>query len=211
VRRFLPRVLAPRLRQRIRNGLYTPLGLRKAFARCSDRSDGFDSLDLIVAPLLNDGEPGEPQVVLEKEMVPYQPTPARVVLELIERTQLGPQDLLCDLGSGLGHVCLLAALLTGCRARGVELEPSYCAYAARTAQALDLRGVDFICSDAREAPLEGATVYFLFTPFRGALLQQVVARLPRGARIAAHGPCISELGGLERVPGGREVALFVKP
>jgi SAM-dependent methyltransferase len=205
-----PFALAGRLQARIRRGQYTPEGLARAFARRSDGREGFDSLDLLVAALLNDGPPDEERARLEPEMVRYQPTPARVILEMLALTRLGPDDVLYDLGSGLGHVVMLAALLTGARAIGVEREPSYCEYAKRRVRALGLRGVDFVQGDAREAPLDGGTVYFLFTPFRGAMLRQVVARLPRGVRICTHGPCTDELGGLQRVAAGREVALFVK-
>ena len=131
-------------------------------------------------------------------MVFYQPTPARAILDLIERAGIGPEDVFCDLGSGLGRVVLLVALLTGARSRGVEFEPAYSEHAQRCASALNLRGVELVCADAREASLADGTVYFLYTPFRGALLQQVLARLHtearnRPIRVCTFGPCTAEV------------------
>ena len=131
-------------------------------------------------------------------MVAYQPTPAREILALIERAGLRPGDVFCDLGSGLGHVVLLVALLSGARARGVEVEPAYCEYAERCARGLKLRGVEFLRADARAAPLTEVTVFFLYTPFRGALLQQVLERLraeaaERPVRVCSYGPCTKDL------------------
>jgi SAM-dependent methyltransferase len=184
-------VLAPRLRERILSGHYTREGLRRAFARVSDRRDGFDSLDVLIAALLNDGAPGEPTVALEPQMVAYQPTPARVILELLDRAKLTSQDTFYDLGAGLGHVCVLAALLTPARVKGVELEPAYCHYARRMAERVGAK-VELLEGDARRVPFDDGTVFFLFTPFRGALLREVLGRIPRGAGVFAHGPAVHE-------------------
>ena len=164
--------------------------------------------------------PDEPQAVREPEMVGYQPTPARSVLALLERADIRPEDVAYDVGSGLGQVVILVALLSGARARGIEFEPVYCEYARECARRLNVRGVDFLQADAREASLAGGTVYFLYTPFRRALLQQVLERLhaearERPIRICTLGPCTAEVAGtrwLRPVEGQalseHEVAVF---
>ena len=215
--------LLRRLRLRIAAGKYTPGGLKRALAQCAappGRRDGYDVLDRLVAGLLADVPPSEPRVELEREMVAYQPTPARAILTLIERTCLGPDDTLVDLGSGLGHVVILVALLCGARARGIELEPAYCDYARRCAGRLNVPRVEFIQGDAREASLAYGTVFFLFTPFRGALLRQVLERLRaqarvRPIRVSTYGPCTAEMAGVSwlrpgdrRDTGEHEVAVF---
>jgi hypothetical protein len=179
-----------RLRARIRAGAYTPAGLRRAMTRRAG-DVGYDALDQLVAGLLDVGEVAPEQVQHEAEMVFYQPTPARVILDLAGR--LEPDDVLYDLGSGLGHVVILAALLSGARARGIEIEPAYAAYAERAALALGVQRADFVTADARHAAFDDGTAFFLYTPFRGALLAQVLARLPRGARVFTHGPCSEEV------------------
>ena len=186
-----------RLRARIANGAYTRAGLLRAFARLADPQPGvpgYDALDELFADLFDAGELPELHAQLEPEMVAYQPTPARVILALIERAALSCEDVLCDVGSGLGHVLLASALLSGARGVGVELEPAYCAHAARSARRLRLPQLTFMAADAREAPLDEANVFYLYTPFRGQLLDDVLARLKREATrrplvICSYGPC----------------------
>ena len=191
------------LRRRIQSGEYTPSALKRALIRHaapSENRSGYDALDLLVGGLLDaDGLPRE-RATPEPEMVAYQPTPARSILQLVERANIGPADFLYDLGAGLGRVAILVALLTGARARGIEFEPAYSEYAQRCARRLNVSGVDFLQADVRDAPLAEGTVYFLYTPFRGELLRQVLERLRAEAserliRICTYGPCTAEVAG----------------
>lgn len=82
----------------------------------------------------------------------------------------------------------------------MELEPAYCEYARQSARRLRVPGVEFIQADARMASLAGGTVYFLYTPFRRALLRQVLERLQvearaRPIRVCTLGPCTAEVAG----------------
>ena len=88
---------------------------------------------------------------------------------------LGPDDVFVDVGAGLGKVVLLAHLLTGVRAVGLELQPSLVAHARARAQDLGAE-VTFAEGDARAA-LPAGTVYYLYLPCTGAALQAVLARL----------------------------------
>jgi hypothetical protein len=191
------------LHRAIRTGEYTPATLLHALihhAAPSQNRSGYDALDLLVGGLLDaDGLPQE-RATREPEMVAYQPTPARSILQLIERANIGPADFLYDLGSGLGRVAIMVGLLSGARARGIEFEPAYCEYALRCARRLNVSGVDFLQADVRDAPLAEGTVYFLYTPCRGELLRQVLERLRAEAserliRICTYGPCTAEVAG----------------
>ena len=194
--------LVRRLTARIASGCYTRAGLLQAFARCADaRPDlpGYDALDELFAELFDAGELPELHAQLGPEMVAYQPTPGRVILSLIQRAALSCDDVVCDLGSGLGHVLLACALLSGARGVGVELEPAYCAYAASCARKLRLPQVTFIAADARQAPLDEANVFYLYTPFRGQLLEQMLERLRQEALarpivVCSYGPCTAQVG-----------------
>jgi predicted O-methyltransferase YrrM len=156
--------------------------------------EGYDALDELVAGVLRLSDPGAELLPLAPEMVFYQPTPARHVLDMLARTAPGPQDVLVDLGSGLGHVPMLAALCTGAQALGVEWQPAYVACAQRAARALGLHGVRFVAGDARDADLSGGTLFFLYTPFGGTVLRQVLDALRtqaarRPIRLCTFGPC----------------------
>lgn len=187
-----------RVRERLRRGRYTPRGMIQAFWRhaATDAQSGYDALDVLLASLLDAGELPAEHVARDAEMVAYQPAPGRAILQLLPH--VGAKDSFYDLGSGLGRVVILVALLCGARACGVEIEPEFCAYAERAARAVNARGTTFIAADAREVALDDGTFFFLYTPFRGALLGNVLAQLravaARGPiRIATFGPCTPEV------------------
>jgi Histone methylation protein DOT1 len=156
--------------------------------------EGYDYLDELIGGVLQLPEPGAAAAQLEKEMVPYQPTPARHVFDLIGRTALTERDVLVDLGSGLGHVPLLTAICTPARSIGIELEAAYVECARRSAEALNLNNVTFAQQDVRAADLSEGTVFYLYTPFTGTILRAVLDSLRREAasreiRICTFGPC----------------------
>jgi len=158
------------------------------------KSKGYDYLDELVSGVLQFEEPSPEIVQLESEMVFYQPTPARHIFDLIRRTELAELDFLIDLGSGLGHVALMASICTSASCTGIELEPSYVACARKSARSLNLDNVRFLQGDARAADLSDGTVFYLYTPFTGAILRDVLNLLrqeagQRDIRICTFGPC----------------------
>ncbi|UBB27084.1 methyltransferase domain-containing protein [Pseudoxanthomonas japonensis] len=159
--------------------------------------DGYDALDALLAEVLAPDAPSTDIGGLLPDMVFYQPTPARHLLALLRRLDLRESDVLIDLGSGLGHLPLLTAILTPAQAVGIEIEPAYVASARRSADALALEHVRFVAGDARTADLSAASVYYLYSPFSGAMLAGMLAILERQARmrplrIATLGPCTIE-------------------
>lgn len=190
-----------RLRQEIASGNYTNTGLRERIAEYagpatpeSQAEEGYDALDALVnGLLLEDPAPVSPDQY-KPEMIFYQPTPARIVLEMVERADFQPDDLFYDIGSGLGQVAILVHLLTGIRSKGVEIVPAYAEYARRCARRLNLSLVEFIAGDARTANYAEGTVFFLYTPFKGEILAQMLERLrqvstQRQIRLCTYGPC----------------------
>jgi hypothetical protein len=158
--------------------------------------ESYDYLDALLDGVLQFQEPGSDIAALAPEMVFYQPTPARHIFDLIHRLELDENDVLIDLGSGLGHVPLLAAICTQARCVGVELEAAYVASAQQSASALHLANARFIAQDVRSADLSEGTVFYLYTPFTGMLWRSVLDRLQREAakrplRICTLGPCTS--------------------
>jgi hypothetical protein len=160
----------------------------------SARDESYDDMDVLVSGILRLDEPGAAIAELAPEMVFYQPTPARQIFELIDRGRLGERDVLVDLGAGLGHVPLLAAICSSARCIGIECEPAYVASARKSAVDLGLSNATFLEQDARDADLSRGTMFYLYTPFTGALLRDVMSMLKREAaqreiRIGTLGPC----------------------
>jgi hypothetical protein len=190
------------LRAGIRSGALRGPELRRqleAYAGCGRgrrRQDGgaYDSLDALIGSVLCAGPAPVETAAREPEMVAYQPTPARVIFELVESAAFQKRDTFYDLGSGLGMVVMLAHLLSGVIAVGIEFDPAYCEFARQCARDLNLSGIDFVHADAREAEYGDGTVFFLYTPFEGRILQQVLERLrgeagTRTIRVYTYGPC----------------------
>jgi hypothetical protein len=190
------------LRLKLKSGAYSPELFRHYLSQYAGypslpqfRDDiGYDELDILINGLLGleliSVEIGD----RDPEMVFYQPTPVRVVLELIDQAKLKEQDVFYDLGSGLGQVPLLVNLLSGARAKGVEVEPAYHLYAQQCAGSLNLPNVEFINLDARETDYSDGTIFFMYTPFKGRMLQTVLERLrleaqKRAIKVCTYGPC----------------------
>ncbi|MBB5342479.1 hypothetical protein [Tunturibacter empetritectus] len=154
---------------------------------------GYDYLDELVSGVLQFEEPDAGEVAREPEMVFYQPTPAHHIFDLVGGAGLTAEDVLVDLGSGLGHVPLLVSICTGASSVGIELEAAYVERARQCAQRLNVKAT-FFCEDARVADLSRGTVFYLYTPFVGSILRDVLDRLRREAasrriRICTYGPC----------------------
>jgi H2-forming N5,N10-methylenetetrahydromethanopterin dehydrogenase-like enzyme len=85
-------------------------------------------------------------------------------------------------------------MLAGARSVGVEVEAAYVASARECAESLNLAGVEFIHEDARACDLSGGTVFYLYSPFTGSMLAEVLERLReesmlRPIKICTLGPC----------------------
>jgi hypothetical protein len=157
---------------------------------------GYDELDELVSGVLELHEPARAETHPEAEMVFYQPTPVRHIIDLIEVSRLSKTDVLVDLGSGVGHVPILTSIMTGSRATGIEIEPTYVETARDCAEMLGLSRVAFLQQDARYTDLSAGTVFYLYTPFTGTILRAVLVGLRREAenreiRVCTFGPCTS--------------------
>jgi len=195
--------LFSRLRQNIIKGVYSNLSFKKMVntylgldVSAADQTGGigYDNLDVFINGLLSDQAVPQAEMEREAEMVFYQKTPARLIFEMAERAMLNTSDVFADIGSGLGQAAMLINLISGCRAYGIEYEPAYCKYAELQASILNLFNVDFINQDAREADYSTGTVFFMYTPFNGNILYEVLQLLRnesknRTIRLFTCGPC----------------------
>lgn len=181
-----------------------PYALRRWIQRPANREDketptpglAYDCRDEVLSGILQLREPSQTNLRPAREMVFYQPTPVRHILRLMEASALSEADVFVDLGSGLGHVSLLVSLLAGVESRGIEVEAAYVASAQECAQRLHQSRVRFIHGDARTADLAVGTVFYLYSPFIGSILMDVLHRLRtesamRPIRICTLGSCTS--------------------
>lgn len=155
---------------------------------------GYDNLDIFINGILSEQNIVETTLELEPEMVFYQKTPARIVFEMAAKLQVNQDDIFFDLGSGLGQVPILMNLIAGVKTLGIEYEPAYCTYAQTCASQLSLSNVKFINQDARSADYSDGVIFFMYTPFGGNILKEVLEMLEkeslqRTIRVFTYGPC----------------------
>jgi SAM-dependent methyltransferase len=125
------------------------------------------------------------------DLIGYHASSVAAIVRAFIEVPLQPQDTFVDLGAGLGKVVLLAHLLTGARARGIELQPELVARSRHAARKLGI-DIELEQGDAREAELETGTVFYLYAPFTGPALGAALVRLERVAQ--RHAIVICALG-----------------
>jgi SAM-dependent methyltransferase len=111
------------------------------------------------------------------DLVGYHASGARAVLEAVELAPIREGDVVIDLGAGLGKPGLLIHLLTGARVRGIELQADLVQDARLAIARAALDAVTIVQGDAAEAPIDDGTVFFLYSPFTGPVLERVAERL----------------------------------
>jgi SAM-dependent methyltransferase len=117
----------------------------------------------------------------------YEPTPVRIVEQVLSVLPMTPPRTLVDLGSGKGRVVLLASRLPFVRTVGIEIRPALHRAAERNRAAFVARAdgplcpIHLLCGDAAHHPLpDGPLVVWWFNPFGadvvGAVLDRLVGR-----------------------------------
>lgn len=165
---------------------------------------GPDDLDELLDCILADWPALEYAPRQEKELIHYEPVPARVVLEMIDLLDLNENHVFYDIGSGLGRVNMLVSMLTDAVSVGVEIDRSLTDRAEQIAAGVGLPcPPKYICSDAHAADTTDGTVFFLFTPFVGSTLVDFVEKIlaeNTGAFVCSYGSCtvsIASIPGIE--------------
>ena len=121
--------------------------------------------------------------------VHYAPTPQRVVERMLRLANVGPRDVVYDLGSGDGRVVITAAKQFGARGVGIELDPKLIEKSRRNAAEAGVSDrVTFRHEDLFEANVRDATVVvtYLLQPMNERLHPILWRQLRRGSRVLTH-------------------------
>ncbi|MDX1480517.1 MAG: class I SAM-dependent methyltransferase [Woeseiaceae bacterium] len=121
--------------------------------------------------------------------VPYVPTPYRVVEAMLDVADVGPDDVVYDLGSGDGRIVIAAARDRGAKGIGVEIDPQYIQMARLNARADGVNDkVTFVQDDLFEMDFSDATVVALYLsePLNIRLRPMLFEQLRPGVRIVSH-------------------------
>ena len=93
----------------------------------------------------------------------FVPTPQEVVDAMLKMAQVGPNDVLYDLGSGDGRIPITAAKTFGIRAVGIDIDPQRIREATEAARAAGVSDkVRFLNQDLFTTDIREATVVTLY-------------------------------------------------
>ena len=120
---------------------------------------------------------------------PYVPSPTSVVSDMLTLAEVGPKDVVIDLGSGDGRIVLTAAKVFGARGFGVDINEKLVKEANEAAR---LQGVadraNFRVQDLFKTDVSSATVLtmYLLPNTVNMLKDKLLAELNPGTRIISH-------------------------
>ncbi|MCA9641906.1 MAG: hypothetical protein H6718_07920 [Polyangiaceae bacterium] len=189
--------------------LSTPSAFRRALLAVPplDR-DAWLSRALGLEEIPDDGE-------LPRGCVPYLPAPVDTVLGAVDQLAITADDVVVDVGSGVGRAAALFQLLSDAQVICVELQPQLLEASQGLFARLGKQRVSFVLGDAVEqlGALESASVLFLYCPFSGERLERFLAGLrplaqKRELRLACVDLPLPDLPWLEALPGGGSLQLY---
>ena len=125
------------------------------------------------------GQPGKDVIWL--------PTPEGLVERMLAMAQVGPRDVVYDLGAGDGRLVISAAR-RGARAVGVEFDPELVALSEGRARTEGVAGkARFVQADIFETDFSEATVVTLYLlPSLNMRLRPTLLRMRPGTRVVSH-------------------------
>ncbi|MEF8797658.1 MAG: methyltransferase domain-containing protein [Salinivenus sp.] len=121
--------------------------------------------------------------------VPYVATSEAAVTRMLEIAEVGPGDVVYDLGSGDGRIVITAAQRYGARGVGVEIDPYRVYQARKNAERAGVADrVTFREQDLFEADVSDATVVtlYLLPAINKKLRPLLLEQLDPGTRVVSH-------------------------
>ncbi len=131
----------------------------------------------------------EPQRKSQTPDVPYEPSPHHVVKAMLELADVGPRDVVFDLGCGDGRVVIAAVKAYGARGVCIDIDPERIRESqANARQAGVAESITFRTQNLFEAELDDATVValFLWPKVNLRLRPKLRRELQPGARVVSH-------------------------
>jgi ubiquinone/menaquinone biosynthesis C-methylase UbiE len=121
--------------------------------------------------------------------VPYVPTRAQVVEEMLRLAQVKPADVVYDLGCGDGRIVIMAVEKFGARGVGIDIDPKRIEEArANAAKAGVADRAEFRLGNLFDADIRPATVVtlYLLPEINLRLKPKLLRDLKPGARVVSH-------------------------
>jgi SAM-dependent methyltransferase len=125
----------------------------------------------------------------DRNLAPYVATPDDVVERMLRLANVGPKDVVYDLGCGDGRIVITAAQKFGARGVGVDIDANLINQAEANAKAAGVsRRVKFLIQDAMAVDVSDASVVtlYLLSASNVKLRPILTKQLRRGSRIVSH-------------------------
>jgi protein-L-isoaspartate O-methyltransferase len=124
----------------------------------------------------------------QTRLAPFVATPPDVVERMLTLADVGPRDVVYDLGCGDGRVVIAAARKFGARGVGIDIDPALVHQASDNAMAAGVSArVTFRVQDAMTVDVSPATVVTLYLlAGANAKLRPTLMQLRPGSRIVSH-------------------------
>jgi SAM-dependent methyltransferase len=181
---------AERIRAQIERGLCDRVSFRAALLGVppAERDAWLDRA-------LGLGELPDDDPQLPRGCVPYLPCPVDALLRVAQEAPVHASDVFVDVGSGLGRAGALVHLLTGASVLGLEIQPRLVVAARDMAARLLLSRTEYVEGDAAELTrfMTIGSIFFLYCPFSGERLANLVADLEAIARTRTIRICCVDL------------------
>ena len=118
----------------------------------------------------------------------FTPTRHEVADAMLKIADVGPDDVIYDLGSGDGRIPIIAAQKYGARGVGIEIDPRLVERSWENANQAEVANrVSFLVGDLFEADLSKATVISVYlSPSIMKILEPKFRALKPGTRIVSH-------------------------
>lgn len=124
-----------------------------------------------------------------KKGAPWEPTTMKMVHLMLEMAEVGPDDVVYDLGSGDGRIPIVAARDYGARAVGIEIDPLRCWVSRLAVWVLGVKDrVEFQRVDFFKIGLKDATVVtcYLLQDTNDRLYTKFRDELAPGTRVVSN-------------------------
>jgi precorrin-6B methylase 2 len=145
----------------------------------------------------------------------FVPTPQEVVEAMLRMADVGPNDVLYDLGSGDGRIPITAARTFGIRAVGIDIDPQRVREATENARVAGVGDkVRFLNQDLFTTNISEATVVtlYLLPSLNLRLLPKLNTELRPGTRVVSHAFDMGEIKPLRMdVIEGRSIYFWRTP
>jgi len=143
---------------------------------------------LLALPAAAQQKPYEPQIGQAGKDVIWVPTPDEIVDRMLRMAQVGPNDLVYDLGAGDGKIAIAAAKKFGARSVGIEYNPEMAKFAQGNVEKAGVAGRarivngDIFATDFSQATV--VTMYLL--PGLNLKLRPTILAMRPGTRVVSH-------------------------